>query len=84
MKRFALIAVPIIIAVLVVGCGESIGYDEGYDDGYASGYNTTCQIRDTMIHGDWDNKNYSKGFQAGKRDGSNQCLTDGGPKGWNK
>jgi hypothetical protein len=84
MKLLALVALPIIFAALVGGCGESIGYDEGYDDGYASGYNTTCQIRDTIIRGEWDNKKYSEGYQAGNRDGSAQCLADGGPKGWNK
>ena len=48
-------------------------YDYGYGDGYGSGYNTTCKIRATMIKGDWDNKDYSKGYRAGYTDGSYAC-----------
>ena len=48
-------------------------YDVGYDDGYAAGYNTTCNIRATMIEGDWDDKNYSSGYRNGYADGSYAC-----------
>jgi len=62
------------VALLIQGCfsGEE-DYEYGYDDGYAAGYNTTCNIRATMIKGDWDNKNYSNGYRDGYADGSFAC-----------
>lgn len=64
-------------ALALTGCGESAdsARDRGYDDGYAAGYNTTCQIRSTLIAGDWDNRHYSEGYNAGYADGSAACLT---------
>ena len=46
----------LVLALIAVGCGESAEarYDTGWNDGYAAGYNTTCEIRATMIEGDWD------------------------------
>jgi len=41
--------------------------------GYAEGYNTTCKIRATLVEGDWDNKDYSKGYKAGNLAGSTEC-----------
>ena len=67
------------IALLVLlSCGDSADsrFDSGYSDGYASGYNTTCKIRATMIEGDWDDKNYSRGYNAGKIDGSAACRDE--------
>ena len=60
----------------LIGCGESSdsAYNRGYDDGYAVGYNSTCNIRSTMVSGDWDNKHYSKGYADGTIDGSRACL----------
>lgn len=60
---------------LVAGCGESADSagDRGYSDGYAAGYNTTCQIRSTLIAGDWDNKAYSEGYQQGYSAGAIAC-----------
>jgi hypothetical protein len=52
MKRFGWI-----VLVAIVSCSEREGYDSAYDrgysDGYATGYNTTCEIRATLISGDW-------------------------------
>jgi hypothetical protein len=48
-------------------------YGVGYDDGYATGYNTTCEIKATLIEGDWENESYSNGYNAGYRDGSIAC-----------
>ena len=61
--------------LLVISCSESSDsrFDSGYSDGYASGYNTTCKIRATMIEGDWNDKNYSAGYDAGYTDGSIDC-----------
>ena len=60
----------------MISCGESqdSAYDRGYDDGYAVGYNTTCQIRSTLIAGDWDNKHYSRGYADGNSAGTQACL----------
>ena len=59
-------------------CGENADarYDAGYGDGYAVGYNTTCQIRSTLIEGDWDDKNYSRGYADGEIDGAAACNAD--------
>jgi len=61
--------------LLIISCSESSDsrFDSGYSDGYASGYNTTCKIRATMIEGDWKDKNYSAGYDAGYTDGSIDC-----------
>jgi len=48
-------------------------YGVGYDDGYATGYNTTCEIRATLIEGDWENDSYFIGYKTGYRDGSFAC-----------
>jgi hypothetical protein len=63
------------IGLIISACGPSADerYDVGYDDGYAAGYNTTCEIRATLIEGDWEDKNYSAGYRAGYADGSVAC-----------
>ena len=60
------------LPLLFLACGGST-YDQGYDDGYAAGYNTTCDIRATLIEGDWDDEDYSKGYRAGYEDGAQDC-----------
>ena len=76
MKRIILI--PILLSTfLLVGCDSSDSrYDSGYSDGYASGYNTTCEIRATMIEGDWSDENYSRGYNDGYSDGSRDCRNN--------
>lgn len=66
----------VIFSAILISCGESqdSAYDRGYDDGYAVGYNTTCQIRSTLISGDWENKHYSKGYADGNSAGTQACL----------
>jgi hypothetical protein len=51
-------------------------YNAGYDDGYASGYNTACQIRATLIEGDFEDADYARGFSRGQSDGIVQCNRD--------
>lgn len=59
-----------LILVLLAGCENADErYDVGFDDGYAVGYNTTCEIRATLIDGDWDSENY----KAGYADGAAEC-----------
>lgn len=63
---------------LISACGENAEsrYEAGYDDGYAVGYNTACEIRATLIDGDWNNKHYSKGYSDGIEHGIAACNTD--------
>ena len=64
----------LLAALVVAGCGDKeADYDSGYSDGYAVGYNTTCQIRDTLIEGDWSSDAYSEGYSAGMISGINAC-----------
>jgi hypothetical protein len=60
----------------LVGCDQFRDKsDIGYSDGYAVGYNTTCEIRATLVEGDWRNKSYSQGYDRGYIDGANACRT---------
>lgn len=63
---------------MLTSCGDSADsrFDSGYSDGYASGYNTECKIRSTMIEGDWDDKNYTRGYNAGRGDGAADCRAE--------
>lgn len=64
-------------ALALGGCeSDDAAYDRGYDDGYAVGYNTACEIRATMIAGDWDNSHYSEGYAEGQTDGTIACNKD--------
>jgi hypothetical protein len=69
-----------IALLLISSCsaGESYdsGYNRGYSDGYATGYNTTCEIRATLIAGDWETNGYKPGYDAGYAAGSEQCKVD--------
>jgi len=58
------------ILLLLTSC---IDADERLDDGYAVGFNTTCKIRATLVEGDWDNKDYKRGYASGYRAGSFAC-----------
>lgn len=71
MKAFA----ALFVISLLSACGPSADsrYDSGYSDGYAEGYNTTCKIRATLVEGDWDDGNYSRGYQNGRADGVADC-----------
>ena len=68
-------ALILISVLLLQGCfsDSDADYDYGYGDGYGAGYNTTCKIRATMIKGDWDNKDHSRGYREGYTDGSYAC-----------
>ncbi len=61
----------------MTGCANSeASYDSGYSDGYAVGYNTACQIRATMIEGDWDSAEYSRGYADGQTAGTIACNNE--------
>ena len=73
--------------VLMIGIGiywyqssseteASEAYDRGYSDGFAAGYNTACEIRSTIISGDWEIESYSEGYAYGHDAGIRQCNLD--------
>ena len=63
---------------LLAGCFDNPDerFDVGYDDGYAVGYNTECKVRTTLIEGDFDNVDYSRGYNAGLNDGIQACQSN--------
>lgn len=66
-----------LLAIALTSCKDADErYDVGYDDGYAVGYNTACEIRATLIEGDFDNNDYARGYAAGQADGIVGCNTD--------
>lgn len=65
----------LVLGLLLTACTDADErYDVGYDDGYAEGYNTTCQIRATLIEGNWSNADYSRGYADGRADGAHECA----------
>jgi len=71
------------LLIIFAGCGESADsrsadsrYDTGFDDGHAVGYNTTCKIRATLVEGDWDDENYSRGYNDGLIVGADECRAN--------
>ncbi|WP_165724976.1 hypothetical protein [Pseudoalteromonas sp. SA25] len=80
MFRFNLKTILMLVPVIALqGCGPSSDerFDTGYSDGYAEGYNTTCKIRATMVEGDWDDENYSRGYRSGNTAGAQACRGKG-------
>lgn len=77
-KRFTVVKITGMLAFisLLAACGPSpeSRYDSGYSDGYAEGYNTTCEIRATLVEGDWEDENYSRGYNDGRQNGASACL----------
>ena len=61
----------------LVGCADpDERTDVGYSDGYAVGYNTACEIRATLIDGDFENKHYAAAYASGQTDGIIACNAD--------
>lgn len=50
--------------------------DVGYSDGYAAGYNTACEIRATLIEGDFKNEHYARAYADGQSAGIAACNAD--------
>lgn len=75
--RLVVLSAPL-SAFALAACGgvDEDAYDSGYSDGYAVGYNTTCEIRATIIEGDWSNEDYSRGYADGQTDGTIACNAD--------
>lgn len=75
--KIAKILVFLSFSSSMIGCANSeASYDSGYSDGYAVGYNTTCQIRATMIEGNWDSAEYSRGYADGQTAGTIACNNE--------
>ena len=71
------IPLPPLAALFLTACeAADSAYDRGYGDGYAVGYNTACEIRATLIAGDWENADYSSGYAAGQSAGTMACNAD--------
>lgn len=66
------------MTLILSACGgtDEEAYDRGYGDGYAVGYNTACEIRATMVAGDWSDEDYSRGYADGQTDGTIACNSD--------
>ena len=74
MYRLNLRTLFLAAALASTGCEDRAAeYDSGYSDGYAVGHNTACQIRKTLIKGNWSSEAYSKGYAAGTIAGVNAC-----------
>jgi hypothetical protein len=63
------------LIILLQGCSPSAenNYRNGYNDGFKEGYNTVCKIDTTPAKGDWDNKDYIIGYNAGQLDGASKA-----------
>lgn len=74
------VAVALSVFFVVAACREDEDerYDTGYSDGYAEGYNTTCEIRATLVEGDWNSEAYSRGYNEGRVEGANACQAERG------
>lgn len=72
-SHFAWIALLSSVLALQACSDPDERYDVGYDDGYAAGFNTTCEIRATLIEGDFENSHYQQGYEAGYAEGARAC-----------
>lgn len=76
MRRRLVVALSFSGLLLACGPSSEDRADVGYDDGYAVGYNTECEIRATMIDGDFKHSSYSDAYQRGYADGAAACLSE--------
>lgn len=61
----------------MLGCERKDWEAAGFQDGYAAMINKACQFRVTMIHGKWDNSDYSRGYARGSSDGAATVAREG-------
>ena len=71
-------APAVVVALLLLqSCADADErYDVGYGDGYATGYNTTCDIRVTLIEGDFNDSDYQRGYVEGYGAGAEACHVE--------
>ena len=65
------------ILLLLAACDGTDWESAGYQDGYAATYNTTCKIRGTIVHGQWDNAKYAAGYSRGANAASSEIGRNG-------
>ena len=73
MKHYLLVIISLALSSCIDRADPDERFDIGYSDGYAVGYNTECKIRATLIEGDFDNADYSRGYYLGLSDGATAC-----------
>jgi hypothetical protein len=71
--RLLVVAFIILAVYIFITPSSDERFDTGYSDGYASGYNTTCEIRATLVEGDWKNQHYKSGYIQGHSAGAADC-----------
>ena len=65
------------LSITLSGCDDpEERKDVGYTDGYAVGYNTACEIRATLVDGDFENSDYAAAYASGEADGIMACNAD--------
>ena len=75
--KLALALAPFALMITLSGCDEFKDKKEaGYSDGYAVGYNAACEIRATLVDGDFKNSSYAAAYASGQTDGIMACNTD--------
>ena len=66
-----------LLSLLMAGCSDRAEREDvGFDDGYAVGYNTACEIRATLIEGDFKSDAYAKAYARGIEAGIAACQAD--------
>ncbi len=71
-----------ILLLAITGCEYNERYEVGHEDGHRIGHDTCCvyvsynpcSLRKTLIEGDWDNVDYSRGYADGYRAGVARCI----------
>lgn len=75
MDRYTL--ATICILPVFVACESKDWESAGYQDGFAATVNTACKFRTTLVHGDFDNPEYAKGYSRGAQAGSAAVANKG-------
>lgn len=72
----AILLLLLLVVVLTMCDDSGERYDAGYSDGFAVGYNTACEIRATLVEGDFGNADYARGYADGQTAGTMACNDD--------
>jgi hypothetical protein len=59
-----------LVVLMLAACDSKDWESAGYQDGYAATINTVCKFRRSLIHGDYDNAAYAKGYSRGANAGA--------------
>lgn len=58
------------LVLMLTACDSKDWEAAGYQDGYAATINTVCKFRTTLVHGNYDNAAYAKGYSKGANAGA--------------